>query len=247
MLYSHIIDPYKPEDLDTWAKTVAITDVDHLYACAYRATFEGVNFLPYDCGNPRCNNSFVTDNIPFMEMAKFKNEKAKEKFNALIGKPATSDNNKFKLNIVPISDVFALGLSIPSLYNVAFINASLDDEFKEKYQDVLSISPYVEHIYWINTESNTLQKINIKTYHGNEVKSMKAKIITLSKIIKELNSDQYNTLRVTVNSMTEDGDDITYRMPAVTCEKCKQEIKETELTASQLLFLRHHLASLVNG
>lgn len=245
VFYNHIVDEYKPADLESWAKTIAVTDIDHLYACAYRATFEGVNFVPYDCPNPKCNNSFVTNSLPFMDMVKFKDEKAKEQFNRLIDQPSTPEHAQFKLDIIPISEDFAFGVSMPTLYNVAFINAMLDDKFKEKYAAALNIAAYVEGIYYI--ANGTLQPISVKTYSNNEVKSTKAKIITISKIIKELNSDQYNALRVHINSITENEDGISYIMPAVTCEKCKTEIEETILTASQLLFLRHHLASLVNG
>lgn len=247
LLYNHIEDPYKPADLDAWAKTVAITDIDHLYACVYRASFEGVNFLPYDCQNPKCNHSFVTDNVPFMDLVKFKDDDAKKKYERIFNQPLTSEHNKFESEIVPISDTFAFGLRMPSLYDVVFVNGLLDAEFKEKYEDVTGIAPYVDTMWYIDIANSSLHPLNVKQYRDNVVKTTKAKIITLAKIIKELTSDQYNLLRIYISKITDKEDGISYRLPAVTCEKCKNEIPETEYSASQLLFLRHHLASLVNG
>lgn len=247
LLYNHIEDPYKPIDLDAWAKSTAVTDIDNLYACAYRATFEGVNFLPYDCQNPKCNHSFVTDSVPFMDLVKFKDEKAKKKFDSIFSKAPAKSNNSFKVDITPVSDTYAFGLKMPSIYDVVFVNAMLDNDFKEKYRDMLGIIPYIDKMYYIDTANSRLNPINIKEYRDNVVKSTKAKIITLSKIIKELTSDQYNLLKIYTNAITEEDSGMSYKLPSVTCEKCKSEIPESEYSASQLLFLRHHLASLANG
>ena len=70
LLYDHVIDPYKPKDVDSWVKLISVTDVDHLYAAVYRATFEGKNFIPYDCPDTnKCKNSFLSDNVPSMTMS----------------------------------------------------------------------------------------------------------------------------------------------------------------------------------
>lgn len=247
LFYNHLEDPYKPADLEAWTKCIAVTDIDNLYACAYRASFEGVNFLPYDCQNPKCNNSFVTDSIPFMDMVKFKNDEAKKKFNEIFESPHTEKSAQFKVEVVPVSDQYAFGIRMPSIYDVVFVMNMLDDDFKEKYQDVIAIAPYIDSMYYIDAEHSMLNPINVKSFRNNVVKSTKAKIITLAKIIKNLSSDEYNLIKIYTSKITDTDDEITFKMPSVTCEKCKSEIPEQDYTASQLLFLRHHLASLVNG
>ena len=247
LFYNHIEDPYKPADLDSWAKTIAVVDIDHLYACAYRSSFEGVNFLPYDCQNPKCNHSFVTDSVPFLDLVKFKDDKAKRKYEKLIKQPLTPDHSKFEAEIVPISDTFAFGLRMPSIYDIVFVDGLLDEQFKEKYKDVIGIAPYIDSMWYIDIANSSLRPLNVKVYRDNIVKTTKAKIITLAKIIKELTSDQYNLLKIYTSKIIDEEDAISYVLPSVTCEKCKNEIPETQYSASQLLFLRHHLASLVNG
>ena len=247
-LYDHIVGPYKPADVEAWAKCTAVTDIDHLYACAYIASFEGINFLPYDCPNDKCNHSFVTDSVPFMDMVKFKDDKTKNQMMNLLNQQPTKANARFESEIVPISDVFAFGIHMPSIYDVVFVNAMLDDDFRTKYRDVIPVAPYISGMYEIEAENGLIRPLYIKEYRDNIIKTTKAKIITLAKVIKELTSDQYSMLRIYTNEITGDENQpFTYRMPAVTCPKCKTEIPESEYSASQLLFLRHHLASLANG
>lgn len=248
LIYDHVVDPYKPDTVDAWAKLISIADVDHLYAAIYRASFEGKNFIPYDCpDNKVCKNSFLSDSIPFMDMVKFKNSEAETRFNKLINSVPNEKYKSYETSILPISDVYALGFREPSIYDVVFVSAYLDDEFIKKYQDVIAIAPYIDGMYYINAEEMELRPVNVKEFPNDIVKSQKAKIITLSKIIKDLTSDQYNMLVLYVNETLKDTDGIEFIFPETHCPKCGRKIDEHTYSASQLLFLRHRLTVLVNG
>ena len=248
LLYDHVVDPYKPNDVESWAKLISVTDVDHLYAAVYRASFDGINFIPYDCPDTKkCKNSFLSDNVPFMDMVKFKDSNAKAHFEKLINSVPTDKYSTYKTEVYPVSNVYALGFKNPSIYDVVFVSAYLDDAFIEKYQDIMAIAPYIDGMYYIDQDSRELRPIYVKEYPNDVVKSSKAKIITLSKIVKELTSDQFNMIAMYVNDIMGDTDEITFRIPETHCPKCGAKIEEATYTASQLLFLRHHLAALANG
>lgn len=248
LIFDHIVDPYKPIDMEAWTKLISVADVDHLYAAVYRACFEGKNFIPYDCPDDKvCKNSFLTDSIPFMEMVKFKDSDTKRRFDSILNSTPTAAYRTYDTDILPVSDVYALGFREPSIYDVVFVSAYLDDEFVNKYRDIMSIAPYIDGLYYIDQDNMTLRPIDVKNFPNDKVKSEKAKIITLSKIVKELTSDQYNMLVSYANNTIKNNDDITFIMPEIHCPKCGRKIEETTYTASQLLFLRHRLTALVNG
>ena len=249
VLYDHVVDPYKPGDVESWAKLISVVDVDQLYAAVYRASFEGKNFIPYDCPDTKkCKNSFLSDNVPFMDMVKFKDNNAKNHFNKLINSTPTDKYGTYNTEVYPISDIYAFGFREPSIYDVVFVSAYLDDAFIQKYQDIMAIAPYVDGMYFIDRSSSSLKPIYVKEYPNDIVKSTKAKIITLSKIVKDLSSDQFNMIAMYANEIIGDKtDEITFRIPETHCPKCGAKIEEASYTASQLLFLRHHLTALVNG
>ena len=249
LLYDHVIDPYKPKDVDSWVKLISVTDVDHLYAAVYRATFEGKNFIPYDCPDTnKCKNSFLSDNVPFMDMVKFKDNNARQHFDQIMNSTPTAKYGTYDTTVYPVSDVYALGFKEPSIYDVVFVSAYLDDEFINKYQDIMTIAPYIDGMYYINSEKKELQEIYVKKYPNDVVKSTKAKVITLSKIVKDLTSDQYNLIAMYANDTIKDkSDEISFVIPETHCPKCGAKIEEQTFSASQLLFLRHRLAALANS
>lgn len=247
VFYDHIVDPYKPDTLEQWAKVTSVLDVENLYANAYFASFEGKNFLPYDCGNKKCNHSFLTNDVPFMDMVKFKNTKSKERFNKILNTPPSPKHKVYSSNVIPVSSVYAMGFKEPSIYDVVFVSAYLDDAFISKYQDIISIAPYIDKVYFIEPATMSLRPLNIKEFPNDIVKTIKAKIITLSKIIKDFSSDEYNMINVYASETAGDVDDVTFILPETHCPKCGELIKETEYSSSELLFIRHHLTSLVTG
>jgi len=247
LIHSHIIDEYKPETVDAWAKTVSVADVDHLYAAIYRASFEGENFLPYDCPDDKCANSFLTNSVPFMDMVKFKDDNVKARFDKAYNQPSTPSNRKMKLDVIPVSDSYAFAFKEPTIYDAVFTPAYLDDEFIAKYADTITFATCIDKVFFIDPQLEALRPLNVKQYPNDPAKSLKAKIIVLSKVMKELTSDQYQIIRLYVEKLTGAEQDITFVLPKTTCPKCGKEIEESTYSAAQLLFLRHHLAALANG
>lgn len=248
VILDHVVDPNKPEDVDTWLKTIKVADVDNLYAAIYRASFEGQNFLPYDCPDDKCANSFLSNSIPFMDMVKFKDDKTKEEFMRIYNyAPSKETSKKIDIDLVPISDTCVIGFKEPSIYDAVIMPAYLDDNFISRYEDMITLSTCVEQIFFIDRSTNELKPIAIKKYQNNPSKTLKAKIITISKIMKELNSDQYQLVKIYVEKLTGIEQNITFKVPETNCPKCGKKIEEAEYSAAQLVFIRHHLATLVNG
>ena len=79
IIYDHIVGQ-KPATFDAWMKATSIADIPHYFFGIYVACFKDANYLPRDCTNESCKNHFVSDNIKIMDMVKFKNEAAKNKF-----------------------------------------------------------------------------------------------------------------------------------------------------------------------
>ena len=79
MIYDHITSP-KPATFEQWLKTTPYEDVDNYFFCIYIASFKGANYLPADCINPNCKETFLSDNIPIMDMVKFESKKGQADF-----------------------------------------------------------------------------------------------------------------------------------------------------------------------
>lgn len=248
IIHEHVIDPNKPESVDEWLKTIKVADVDNLYAAIYRASFEGQNFLPYDCPDDKCANSFLSNSVPFMKMVKFKDEETEKEFKRIYNSaPSPEKSQKINIDLVPISDNCVIGFKEPSIYDAVIMPSYLDDAFINKYNDMITLSTCVEQIFYIDRNANELKPVAIKQYKNDPKKSLKAKIITLAKIMKELTSDQYQLVRIYVEKLTGIEPNITFKVPETNCPKCGAKIEEAEFSAAQLVFIRHHLASLVNG
>ena len=118
----------------------------------------------------------------------------------------------------------------------------LDADFTSKFANVLGTVGYIEDIYEIDTVNNQLIPIKIKEDPKNIAKSVKRRIRAKVQILRTLTPDQYNILIGKIADISKNADRITYCQPAYKCEKCGNEIAETEMTAQELLFIRHQLA-----
>lgn len=247
LIYNHIVDPHKPETLEQWAKSTSFLDIDHIYMAIYRANFEGSNYIPYNCTNKNCKDKvFLSENFNIMDMCKFSNKEAKDKFNRIIGTETSKSHELYSTEVVPVSDDYAFVFREPSIYNIIFESAILDEEFVEKFGDLISICTYIDGIYYINRQTMELQPIRTNFYPNDMKKTVKARIIAYSKYISKLNSDQYNTLIAYMNKINESSDELTYQLPEVTCPACKTTIPAVPQEAQNLVFTRHQLAALAN-
>ena len=244
LIYSHIADPHKPASLEEWAKCTSFLDIDHIYMAIYRANFEGSNYIPYNCTNHTCKEVFLSDNIDIMDMCKFKSKEAKDRFNSILGSEIAPNTNLYSTEVIPVSEDYAFVFREPSIYNIILESAVLDEDFVEKFGDFISICAYIDEIYYINKETRELQPIPRNVYQNNMKKTVKSKIIKFSKIISELDSDQYNTIIAYMQNINESGDLLTYQLPEVTCPKCKTTINSMPQEAQGLVFTRHQLAAL---
>lgn len=234
----------KGQDFRTWTKCTSYYDVNHIWFAIYGACFKDTNYVPYSCGS--CNELMVSTDIPVEKMVKFDSEKVKEKFNQIMSMPIEPDMGNIKAKArVQISDTLVADFSEPSIYDAVIMPNNLDAEFRQKYNDVIGLMGYLDDLYIIRDFGNgpQLSPIAIKEFHDNEIKQVKAKIIQYAKIIRSLLSDQHNIILATVTSMNE-AEDMSYQLPAVTCEHCGKEIPSDINSAYDLVFLRHRLALL---
>lgn len=247
LFYDHIVTP-KPDSVEAWMKTVSIMDIKHLYATAYRASFEGVNFLPFDCTNPRCNNGFVSDSLPWEDMVKYESEDArKEAMRIYKSNPPESDYKLYTTEIVPISDVYAMSFKEPSIYDVQIAPLYLDPDWYTKMEGTISINAYVDSIYVIDAKNKALRPLFIKSYHGDARKTLKAKVLALGKVLTTLTSDQYNLISSYIEEINKTMNYVNYQRPEVICPKCGKKIEAVDQNPAELLFTRHRLTSLANG
>lgn len=243
MIFDHIVDRGdKPKTVEEWAKTISFLDIENLWFAVYRACFEGANYLPYTCGS--CNEIFLSDSTPIMDMVKFTNDEARAKFNIILNTETNPHPNLITSEMVQVSDNYAFTFREPTIYNMIFESAVLDKEFTDKYSDLIALIVYIEDIYYINRETMQLQPITHKVFPNNLAKTTKAKIIQFSKIIQTLNSDQYSSIMAYIQQINSKGDDISYVIPEATCPKCGSVINEQSYRATDLVFTRHQLATL---
>lgn len=239
-IYNHIVSA-KPK-FEDWLKTTSFLDLDHIYIAIYKASFNGANYIPINCDNNHCNKVFLTDDIDIKEkMTKFKDKKAKERFEKIYaGEPVEKYNDKiFK----PISPTIAIQLREPSIYNTIFENSVLDQKFIDKYERLLTMMVYIENIYLIGPDGKA-RKLKYKIDKTSIARTCKYRIATFAKIIKSLPSDSYNTLVAEISKLSEKDGDVTYQFPEVDCPYCGNKIDATDATAQQLLFTRHRLSLL---
>lgn len=245
LIFKHIVDAKKPATMEQWVKKLNFFDLDHLHFAIYKASFQGANFIPYSC--PHCKNAFVSDNVDIEEMIKYKDEDTKARMIQLLNSDTTTESEGYNVELVQVSDRYAVGLREPSVYNVIFENAILDEEFTEKYSDLLSILSFVDSVYFIDIENNELKPIQPKEYPNNIVKNIKSKISTYSKIFTSLNSDQFYQFNSYIQVLQDKHDEITYRIPGTKCPKCEKEIAEAEMSAQNILFTRAQLVGIANS
>ena len=240
ILYNHI-ESYKPKNFDEWLKTTKFADIDHIYFCAYKATFGGSNFMNYECRNPKCRHAFIQD-VSFDDLIKYDNDEIKEKMQKLLrsGKDSPVDN---EVILHQISDQFVLGLRNPSIYNVVIETASLSEDFLNKYEELIDVLAYIDSVYIINNEDSSLDPIYIKEDENDIAKNAARRIKIMSGILRTLSSDSYFDLRSAITTTFPNINSIHYRIPETKCPKCGSVIPEIDVEAQQLLFMRHQLGA----
>ena len=239
-IYNHIIDPNKPEGVEAWLKTLSFYDIPHLIFGLYKATFETTNYIPYVC--PHCKHSFLKS-VEIMDMVKFDDDKFKDLFFNIYNKETVAPLT-YETSVIPVSENYAFSLRMPSVYNIIFENAALEDSFTEKYAQVLGLIAYIDNIYFIDKANNDLLPIQTNPEPDNLTKTVKNKVKAYHNIVKKLSSDDFTYLSSEINKINEIGNKgITYQIPEVVCPKkeCGKPIDATPKDPLQMVFLRHQL------
>ena len=244
MIYDHIVSP-KPATFEQWMKTTPYEDVDHYFFAVYIASFKGANYLPVDCVNNKCNETFLTEDINIMDMVKFENNEAKDKFVKLYQSEATpAGKGVYCTEIVPITNTVAIAFRQPSIYNLIEI-ASLDERSRNTYSHILDYIPYIDTMYAIDTEQQTLTPINYKVFPDNAQRTIRSKIKKYESIFSLMSVDEFGPIKAYVRAITEKTTGMSYVYPAVECPKCHTLTTEQPASAEQLVFTRYQLGSLV--
>ena len=244
MLYDHIIDADKPATMEQWAKVTSFFDIENYWFGAFRATFEGTAYMPITNCPVDNKHVFLTDNLDIMQFVKFENDEAKSRFNDIYSGRIGTNKKIYTSDIVPVSEDFAVAFREPSIFNMVFEIAMLDQEFLNKYRDIIALVSYIDDIYYINKSNMTLDPIEYRHYPNNTAKTAKSKIIQFAKAIRKLSSDQYHAILMYIQEITNTGNHITYQIPEVTCIECGATIPSMDISADELVFTRHRLAAL---
>ena len=245
MIYSHIMSP-KPAAFDTWLKTTPFDDVDSYFFAIYIASFKGANYLPADCINKDCKETFLSDDIDIMSMVEFENDDAKKKFVSLYQSEATpAGKGIFCTEIVPMNEKLAIAFRQPSIYNV-FEIASMDDKTRAEYSSIIDYIPYIDQIYSIDMENQQLAPIGYKMFADNNQRTIRSKVQKYNQLLSTLSVDEFAIIKAYVKAIAEKTSGIGYVYPAIECPKCHNTTEKQRTTAEELVFTRYQLGSLVN-
>lgn len=244
-IYDHIVSP-KPSTYEAWLKSTPYTDIDHYFFAIYVACFKGANYIPVDCPNKQCNETFLSEDLPIMDMVKFESDETKEKFQRIYQNETTFANTKglYTTEVVPMSNAIAVSFKEPSIYSLMEI-ASLDERFREKYESILDYIPYIDSLYIIDIQNQSLEPIGFKGYADNASKTIKSKIQKYDSVLKSLSIDEFGPIKAYIRAIRDRKSDFSYIFPAITCPKCGTSTKETEITAEEMVFTRYQLGNLV--
>jgi hypothetical protein len=257
LLYDHDLNPYKPDTVEAWAKTISSEDEDDLFFAVYDATFHNANHIPYTCPNEKCNHAWISAHIPTSNMYRFIDPEFEKEFMAIRDKgPSKGQQRNIVTKIVPITDNIAVGVKNPDIYDRRFVYGLVGQEFYNKYSEVLDIYPFIDQFYKIDMVNHRLEEIVTapKGKEGELLKNIKNRVIIYNRIIKSLDTDEYNLLIAVLGQRDEDQDKkrVEYIIPSATCPKCGRLVPEQVLseangtTVETQLFTRRPLALIAN-
>lgn len=240
IIYKHVLNKGKIT-FEAWMKKTRFSDIQHIYFALYKATFSNSNFVHYEC--PSCHHVFIKD-IDFDSVVKYKDDETKAKITEIL------TNNVVDIKPYPItryqaSDDYVIDIKEPSIWNTVIELSSLSDSFLEKYESLVDTITFIDNIYIIDYDNNTLQPVDTKPVANNIGKTIANKISIYSDIIRNIPSDNFFDLRAKVASQfNANAGEVSYFVPGCNCPKCNTAIADKAMEGSELLFTRHQLGAL---
>lgn len=245
-LFTHLVDPNKPDSMEEWLRTINWFDINDVYFGIYLATFKDSNFVAYTCDDNKCRNIFLED-VHFNDMIKYADDKAEAKYKDLLHSGIDATPSTIPEDIVPISPQYAIGFRAPSVYDIIFGASSLDARFRAKYATTIGNISYMANVYYIKGE--TLFPVDCKPVANDPAKTMRNRIVVYYNILKTLSSDQYSIVTRTINDINNANRVMaTFHYPDSKCKKCGKVIKraQTDMNPLTMLFIRHQLVQSAN-
>lgn len=258
LIYEHDANPYKPDNVQDWARCINANDEQDIFFAVYDATFHNANHIPYTCDDPKCGHAFISEHIPTYKMVKFEPEEYEKEFYHIRTKGPSKMEAKANASkrVVPISKDFAIRTKQASIWDVNFMYRLVGEEFFNKYSDTIDVMGYIDELYQIDYANHQIKPISYKKDDDDDdaklAVNVKNRIIVYNRIIKQLTPDEYGTIISLSKSDPEKGN-ISYVIPECTCPKCGKTIAETPLDGSPnhgtiegQLFTRRPLAIIAN-
>lgn len=243
IIYDKVVDANKP-DFITWMKQTKYTDVDNIYFGLYMATFNGSNFVSYQC--PDCKKVFIKE-VNFRDMVKFKDDTVRAKVEELMTHSTDNGEIPYEVERIQVSDKYVFDMKSPSLYNVVYETAGLSQTTLDKYGDLIDTITFIDAVYTIDYTNMQLVPVMIPTVKDNLEKTIANRIKFMYNILRQLSSDEYYAVRGYITKITDQSADISYLIPGAKCPECDKEIPANEETDGQaMLFTRHHLGAFAN-
>lgn len=248
ILFEHDVNPNRPSTVEAWAKTIPYADLDNVFAALFMASLDGANFMPCNCSNDKCLNSWLSDDVPMEKLMHFTDDETKKKFEKIKKMELTPENSgAYESVVTVINNNLAVGVKIPSLYTIMYEIGALDDAFVNKYESIINITRFIDRLYMID-ENGNMYPIGWKKYPGDHAKSFKSKIITYAKILKNLDPVEFGVVSTLIITMMNNMHaNITYSIPKYTCPKCGHSSNEVEVSPRNLLFLRQQLVRIATS
>lgn len=246
IIYKNIIDDNKPS-FEAWLKSTKFYDIDHIYFGLYLATFSNSNSMALTC--TECKKTFM-GSFPISDVIKYGSDEDKDYVVNLCNTSTLSptEHGEYENKLVQISDDYVVAICNPSIYNVYFEPATINEKAAEKYRDTIMLFTYIEDIYVIDSNNNELVHVN---YHktGNMVQTTKNKYKFLYEIIKSLTTDQLFNVKNEIGLLIEEfsNNKISYTVPSVLCSYCGAPSTNDSVSAKELVLLRHQLAAAANS
>lgn len=248
ILFEHDVNPNRPSTVEAWAKTIPYGDLDNIFAALFMASLDGANYMPCNCSNDKCLNSWLSEDIPMEKLMHFADDETKKKFNKIKNMELTPENSgSYESVVTVINNNLAVGVKMPSLYTIMYEFGSLDDAFINKYESIINIIRFIDRMYMIDDNGN-MYPIGWKKYPGDHAKSFKSKIITYVKLLKNLDPVEFGVVSTLIITMMNNMHaNITYSIPKYTCPKCGHSSNEVEVSPRNLLFLRQQLVRIATS